>query len=282
MDTHSYVYKKEVDWSLLHQGVSIPVSIQIVFQNLMNKFIKKGQSKEIFIVLNGETYKVTLVNQIYDETKYPGRSDILQIRYNPNSDIAIKLRELFQDTFIYLSGQRNQSDKKKKYFKMPEGKKEYLAIYTTEYKDTFLFECIHNEGETNLYEEISFFDEDTFENFVNYLHEDISTSIVMSNRMIKVRKLNRAIGESLKHLYKHRCQICGNNFSQKYDVNIAEAHHIEPFTVSLNNNINNILILCPNHHTTIHRAEPVFLKRKAIFIYSNGLEEKIILNKHLY
>ena len=40
-----YVYKKEVDWSVLQQGVSIPVTIQVVFQTTINKFLPRGQSK---------------------------------------------------------------------------------------------------------------------------------------------------------------------------------------------------------------------------------------------
>ena len=55
-----YVYKKEVDWSVLHQGVSIPVTIQIVFHNTIKKFLPRGQSTDIFLVLEGKTYKARL------------------------------------------------------------------------------------------------------------------------------------------------------------------------------------------------------------------------------
>jgi len=41
-----------------------------------------------------QTYKARRVNQKYDERKYPGRNDILQIRHNPQSEIAKNL-ELF-------------------------------------------------------------------------------------------------------------------------------------------------------------------------------------------
>ena len=89
-----YVYKKEVDWLVLHQGVSIPVTIQIVFHNTIKKFLPRNQSTDIFLVLEGKTYKARRVNQKYDERKYPGRNDILQIRHNPQSEIAKNL-ELF-------------------------------------------------------------------------------------------------------------------------------------------------------------------------------------------
>ena len=77
-----YVYKKEVDWLVLQQGVSIPVTIQVVFQSTIDKFLSRGQSKHIYLVLEGKTYKARLVNQKFDERKYLNRKDILQIRYH--------------------------------------------------------------------------------------------------------------------------------------------------------------------------------------------------------
>lgn len=67
--------------------MSIPVTIQIVFHNTIKKFLPRNQSTDIFLVLEGKTYKARLVNQKYDE-KNPGRNDILQIRHNPQSEIA--------------------------------------------------------------------------------------------------------------------------------------------------------------------------------------------------
>ncbi|WP_323054225.1 HNH endonuclease [Thermoclostridium stercorarium] len=97
-----------------------------------------------------------------------------------------------------------------------------------------------------------------------------------------MHKLNRAIGESLKLLYNYCCQICGENISTRYGVNIVESHHIDPFVESLNNNAENQVIICPNHHRIIHQARPVLDRRKLIFVYHNGLEERIVLNQHLH
>jgi len=36
--------------------------------------------------------------------------------------------------------------------------------------------------------------------------------------MIKVRRLDRAIGENLKLLYNYKCQICGDNFLRNITV----------------------------------------------------------------
>ena len=113
----NYVYKKEVDWSLLNQGLSIPLNIQVIFRNNIKKFISRGESRDVYLVLDGISYKVKLVNQKFDESKYPNHNDILQIRYNPQSVIADKLRSVllihittFVNKEVFLKkGKRNTS-----------------------------------------------------------------------------------------------------------------------------------------------------------------------------
>lgn len=36
--SESFVYKKEVDWSLLQEGLTLPVENQVVFGRIMNRF----------------------------------------------------------------------------------------------------------------------------------------------------------------------------------------------------------------------------------------------------
>ena len=45
---------------------------------------------------------------------------------------------------------------------------------------------------------------------------DAKATIVTSKRLVKVRKLNRLIGENLKLLYGYRCQICGKLIVDEY------------------------------------------------------------------
>lgn len=61
MSDNNYVYKKEIDWSVLHQGISIPVTIQVIFQNTIHQFLPRGQSKDIFLILEGKAYKAKIV-----------------------------------------------------------------------------------------------------------------------------------------------------------------------------------------------------------------------------
>ena len=110
---------------------------------------------------------------------------------------------------------------------------------------------------------------------------DSETAIIEKYRLTKVRKLNRSIGNYLKKLYDFRCQICGQNIGEMYSVKVVECHHINYFVQSLNNDIDNLLIVCPNHHRIIHNANPIFNKEKKVYIYPNGYEERLKLNFHL-
>lgn len=119
------------------------------------------------------------------------------------------------------------------------------------------------------------------EDMFNYEYHDPSASIIESMMITKIRKLNRIIGTELKGLYDYKCQICGQNIGMDYGTRIAEAHHIDYFIKSLNNDAANQLIVCPNHHSVIHDVNPIFDRDKLIYIYPNGLKEGLKLNKHL-
>ena len=124
-------------------------------------------------------------------------------------------------------------------------------------------------------------DEQRYEAAINYPAYDPTATIEWIQQMDKIRRLNRAIGENLKILYDYRCQICGDDFGKRFDTHIVEAHHIDPFVFSMNNDAANQIIICPNHHRVIHKAEPVFDKARILYVYSNGVEEKLLMNKHL-
>lgn len=102
--------------------------------------------------------------------------------------IADKLRHNFSYTYRYLYELRSiLEEKQKKYFKIPEDNKEFLAIYTTEYADTYLVECItQTETRTLLVLE----DGQAYEVSVNYSEVDSTASIERIQQLTKIRKLN--------------------------------------------------------------------------------------------
>ena len=164
---------------------------------------------------------------------------------------------------------------------IPKDKKEYFAVYTTAYADTYLVECITCTEAIEARDFLVKEDEHSYEVSINYPVIDPTASIERVQQLAKIRKLNRAIGDNLKMLYDYRCQLCGEDFGKRFDTHIVEVHHINPFVVSMNNDAANQIIICPNHHRVIHRVEPVFDRNRLLYIYSNGIEERLLLNKHL-
>ncbi len=122
--------------------------------------------------------------------------------------------------------------------------------------------------------------EEQFEEYGDFSRRDESASLVIRPQLAKVRKLDRSIGEDLKALYKYKCQICGNDFGKPYDKQIVEVHHIHPFVLSMNNDYDNLMVICPNHHSVVHKAQPQFDISSLTLSYSNGFKERLVLNHH--
>lgn len=280
MELENYVYKKEIDWSTLMEGFTLPLDNQVIFLRNMENFLQRGQSKIIHFFMNGKTYDAKIVNMNNSVEKR--RKDAYQIRYSRNGELSQALQQYFFKSMSYIKMIReNRDPKDRSYIKMPDGLKEYLAIYTTEYEDTFLLEPIAQDDFQVMKKAIQGMRERTVENEIEYEMEDKNSGIEKKLQIVKIRKLNRKIGENLKLLYGYRCQICGQVIGEKYGSHIAEAHHIDYFVNSLNNDANNQMIVCPNHHSIIHDANPVFDRRRMVYRFDNGAEERIILNKHL-
>lgn len=289
MNTENYVYKKEVDWSLLMEGLTLPVDNQVVFGQIMGRFLARGQSKEINLYLNGKSYKAKIVNVNFDP-KFKRKKDTLQIRYARNGALAKALQACFFRSFNYIKNIKERRDPSiRTMIKVPEEYKEYLAIYTTEYDDSYILETIITDDLQILKEIIRGQQERVVEAEMNYDVEaemnydvkDENAEIKMSTRLVKIRKLNKKIGDNLKLLYGYRCQLCGQLIGEEFGSNIVETHHIDYFVNSLNNDASNQMIVCPNHHCIIHDANPVFDRTRIMYVYPNGMEQKLVFNMHL-
>ena len=67
MTTENYVYKKEVDWSLLREGLAIPIENQVIFGQTMGRFLQRGEKKKITIYLDGKSYDASIINIDYSK-----------------------------------------------------------------------------------------------------------------------------------------------------------------------------------------------------------------------
>jgi len=279
MLNEQYLYSKVVDWSALNYGVNIPVSLQLLFYDSINFHMKQGDTKQITIIVDGVDYNANLTNIHFDKQKYPTHKDLLQIRYTPNSLLAKKLREIFSVSYGWLKIEKDKLKNSRKQLKIPTDIEETLAIYSTISNDVIAFECVTCNEITDTKKFIQNYDEFELEAILN-MKDDIS-DIIERNKIVKIRKLNKTICDSLKRIYEYRCQVCGEFIGKKYDATVIHSHHIEPFSLTLNNDPENIMIICPNHHGIIHTAKPSFDKKSKTFLYPNGYIEKLKINLHL-
>jgi hypothetical protein len=94
------------------------------------------------------------------------------------------------------------------------------------------------------------------------------------------RLRNPWLGNTLKALYEHRCQICTHDFRPRYDVAYADTRLLRPTGAPLDFVSKNVVVLCPNHNAIIGEAKPSFDDSQLAFRYQNGLVEKIMLRDH--
>lgn len=281
MSAENYVYKKEVDWSLFNYGLNIPIQHQVKFKQIAGRFIERGESKPITLYLNGRSYKARLYNLKID-AKYGNHADMVQIRYSGNSDIANALRGCFNRSYAHIKRIKDMWAKgSKNHVPLPDEMKEYLAIYTTEYDDSYILEPIVASDLEMYRSSIENQKERIVEASIDYDVTDPNAGFAENERLTRIRKLNRKIGENLKILYNYRCQICGKTIGEEYGSHIAEAHHIDYYVNSLNNDSNNQMVVCPNHHSIIHDANPRFDRKRMMYLYPNGVEQRIVVNLHL-
>lgn len=110
--------------------------------------------------------------------------------------------------------------------------------------------------------------EEEIEQIINFSDPNATIEVVTGTTMRRV--CNTSIVHKLKKLYKGQCQICGKKPFDDYDLDICEAHHIEHFADTQNNDANNIIIVCPNHHRLLHKVNHVFNREKMCFIHNEG------------
>jgi 5-methylcytosine-specific restriction enzyme A len=83
---------------------------------------------EIKVYFRDLVYEATLVNQSFDEEKYPAHGDIRQVRYGRNSPLARRLRELFAAEYHWLKSEREKRGRSRKPLRLPEEMEKLLLL----------------------------------------------------------------------------------------------------------------------------------------------------------
>lgn len=280
---NGFIMQKTVDWSLLNDGMTIPVSVCSLFKAWDESILMHGQSKDIKILIDGKLYDAKLKNQNFVQSKWAGHKDIIQIRYNRKSPLAVKLRAVFKRSYDYLFAQKQVIGKSKRQIHLPTDQREYIRLYLTTSQDVLCMECCSNLDYQQLAHTLSAIPEEVYEQTDDdkFFMTDKSASIEEKQRLVKYRKIDRSIILALKKFYDYRDEISGERIGDEYGDSVVEAHHIDYFTSSQNNDSTNIIIVSPNYHRIIHKNNPVFNRKKFQFEFENGEILRLKLYEHL-
>jgi 5-methylcytosine-specific restriction endonuclease McrA len=92
---------------------------------------------------------------------------------------------------------------------------------------------------------------------------------------------DRQLVKELHDRYSGRCQLCAFDSPVVYSVPSAEAHHIVYLSRGGEDSLLNMVLLCPNHHTVVHKTQATFDYARLHFCFPNGRVEPLCLNTHL-
>jgi 5-methylcytosine-specific restriction endonuclease McrA len=109
----------------------------------------------------------------------------------------------------------------------------------------------------------------------------LAYSTSTKTELLRSAPRNRQLVDDLNRLYTGRCQLCGFDSPTVYDVPSAESHHIWYRSRGGPDTMENLALLCPNHHTVIHATDATFDYAKLHFIFPNGRVEPLCINRHL-
>ena len=108
---------------------------------------------------------------------------------------------------------------------------------------------------------------------------DENTVSIKEKRSYYVYKRNKNIVDYLKRLYDNTCQICGKRLKLKEGY-YSEVHHIHPLHLDGPDILENMIVLCPNHHVLFDKGCININLEKTTVSYLDGKEDKIKLLKH--
>ena len=271
----NFVMQKNVDWSMLNDGFTIPIAAYSLLGAWDKSLLTHGQVKDIRILIGGEFYDAQLKNQNFNQANHAGHKDIIQIRYSKSSPIAIKLRAIFKKSYDYYVAKRKTP--------LPDDFKEYICLYLTSSPNVICLDCCPSDEYIHLANTLSSIPEEIYEvgDDDKFFAVDKSASIVEKEMLVKYRKIDRSIIRMLKEFYDYRDEISGEKIGNEYGDSVVEAHHIDYFTVSQNNDSTNIIIISPNYHRIIHKNNPRFNRKEYQFEFENGAVLKLKLYDHL-
>ncbi len=274
------ILRKRVDKSLLYSGQGITIATKFVplLDAALGRHILPGENIPIQLLIGSDFYEANLKSSNNIEILEGRHSEVIQIRFKSNAIIE-RLRTEFPASFQYIDSiWKNRKEKSKSPVKTPDSINEYIVLSSTSSLNVFALDCFSDAANKEVDQELAQLhcNEYDLENLI-----DPNATVTIRPALLKVRKMNSKIASTLKELYDYRCQITGERIGSDYGGCVVEAHHIEYFSTSHNNELSNVIIISPNFHRIIHKTNPTFDRKNLEFVFPNGVHQKLMLTEHL-
>jgi len=143
-------------------------------------------------------------------------------------------------------------------------------------------------------ERVAFYPEDAFE--ARLIHGNVALERVLAEGVLGHDLRTRYLYESfdpvrarkhvlhLQDLYEGRCQICLYDPIDRYGRHLCHAHHIQWLSRGGEDELENLVLICPNHHAAVHQVDAPFDYAELAFGFVKGVQtwrEPLQLNRHL-
>lgn len=96
----------------------------------------------------------------------------------------------------------------------------------------------------------------------------------------QIPKRNRQLVKELQEKYQGKCQVCLWSPTVKYLEYLCQGHHIQWLSRGGIDSLDNLVLLCPNHHIAIHGCDAVLDFGEMAFDFGSH-KEQLKLNYHL-
>lgn len=95
----------------------------------------------------------------------------------------------------------------------------------------------------------------------------------------RVVRRDHDLVEQLREIYRGCCQLCGWSPRSTYSAELCEAHHVRWLSRGGDDQLSNLVLVCPNHHRAIHRCDAPFDFPSGAFVFP-GAPEVLTLAEH--
>jgi 5-methylcytosine-specific restriction protein A len=99
--------------------------------------------------------------------------------------------------------------------------------------------------------------------------------------MTEVATRDRDLVEQLREMYLGACQICRWAPRLNYGTELCEAHHVHWLSRGGTDVLENLVLVCPNHHRAIHRCDAPFDFERNAFVFRTMTEPLVHLQHAL-